>query len=179
MKNKKVIIVSLISVAIIVIIGGWLFVSSNKKTYNSFPDIFKTMDVSTKSEKSNTETLKRFAEKNDYTFQETKDNNVSKILVVSKDYIQNLIYSPEENELSFIKMNSADLTMPDEKKIKKIAEEDSFDKVINELGEPDSMKKDGNGLIVLIWRDTLEKGYESLSIELKNNKVTKVTNLDI
>ncbi|MBO0447628.1 hypothetical protein JZO78_14935 [Enterococcus ureilyticus] len=145
MKNKKNFIVTLISVALVAIIGGWLFVSSNKKTYNSFPDIFKTMDVSTKSEKSNTET-------------------------------QNLIYSPEENELSFIKMNSADLPMPDEKKIKNIAEEDSFDKVINELGEPDSMKKDGNGLIVLIWRDTLEKGYESLSIELKDNKVT---NLDI
>ncbi|MGX7149819.1 hypothetical protein [Enterococcus ureasiticus] len=179
MKNKKVFIIILISVSLVAIIGGWLFVSSNKKTYNSFPDIFKTMDVSTKNEKSNIETLKRFAEKNEYIFQEGKDKNVSKISIISKDYIQNLIYSPEENELSFIKMNSNDLTMPEEKKIKNIAEEDSFDKVMNELGEPDKMRQNGDGLIVLRWDDTSEKGYLSLSIELEDNKVTKITKVEI
>lgn len=179
MKNKKVFIVILISVALVAIIGVWLFVSSNKKTYNSFPDIFKTMDVSTKNEKSNIETLKRFAEKNEYTFQEAKDKNISKILVVSKDYIQNLIYSPKENELSYMKMNSADLTMPDEKKIKNIAEEDSFDKVIDELGEPDTMHKNESGLILLKWADKSEKGYVYLTIELEDNKVTEIRNTEI
>lgn len=179
MKNKKIFIIILISVALVAIIGGYLFVSSNKKSYNSFPDIFKTMDVSADNAKFNIETLKKFAKKNEYTFQETKDNNVSKISVVSKDYIQNLIYSPEENELSFIKMNSNDLTMPEEKKIKNIAEEDSFDKVMNELGEPDTMEKNGNGLIILRWRDKTEKGYVSFSIELEDNKVTKITKVEI
>lgn len=174
MKNKKTFIVILISVVLVAIIGGWLFVSSNNKTYASFPDIFEKMDISTKNEKANIESLKRFAEKNEYTFQEAKDRNIEKILVISKDYIQNLTYSPEENELRFMKMNSADLTMPKEKKIKNIAEKDPFSKVIDELGEPDKMKKDGNGLIVLRWEDKLEKGYVYLSIELKDDKVTKI-----
>ena len=76
-------------------------------------------------------------------------------------------------------MNSNDLTIPDEKNIKKITEEDSFDKVMNELGEPDKMRKNGDGLIVLRWDDTSEKGYLSLSIELEDNKVTKITKVEI
>lgn len=174
MKNKKTFIVTLISVVLVAIIGGWLFVSSNNKTYASFPDIFEKMDISTKNEKANIESLKRFAEKNEYTFQKGKDKNRSKFLIVSKDYIQNLIYSPKDNELSFMKMKSDDVTMPEEKKIKNIAEEDSFDKVIEELGEPDTMHKNENGLILLKWADKSEKGYVSLSIELNDDKVTKI-----
>lgn len=179
MKNKKVLIIILISITLTVIIGGWLFVSSNKKTYNSFPDIFKTMDISTKNEKANIESLKRFAEKNEYTFQEGKDKNRSKFLIVSKDYIQNLIYSPKDNELAFMKMDSDDVTMPEEKQIKNIAEEDPFSKVINELGEPDKMRKNEDGLTVLRWDDTSETGYVSLSIELEDNKVTKIKKEEI
>lgn len=174
MKKKKKFIVILISVAIVAIIGGGLFVFFNKKTYSSFPDIFRTMDVSTKNEKSNIEALRRFAEKNEYTFQDVKDKNVSKILVVSKDYIQNLIYSPNNNELLFMKMNINDAKMPEEKKIDSIKVEDSFSKVIGELGEPDNMRKTGDGLIVLSWRSKEGKGYAYLSIELENNKVTKI-----
>lgn len=179
MKNKKRIIAALICIILIAIIGGWLFISFNKKTYNSFPDIFKTMDISTKNEQTNIEHLRRFANKNKYTFHETKDKNISKILVTTKDYIQNLIYSPKENELSFIKMKGTDLTMPDEKKIQNVAEEDSFDKVIDELGEPDTMHKNENGVILLKWADESETGYVYLTIELEDNKVIEIRNTEI
>jgi hypothetical protein len=71
-------------------------------------------------------------------------------------------------------MNSSELTMPDEKKIKNIAKEDSFDKVIAELGEPDKMNKNEDGLTILRWDDRLEKRYVYLVIELENNIVTKI-----
>jgi hypothetical protein len=179
LKNKKNFITVLIITAIVVIIGGWSFLSPSKKTYNSFTDIFKTMDISTKNRKANIAALEKFSKEKNYTFQEAKDKNISKILVTSKDYIQNLIYSPEENALSFIKMNGTELTMPDKKKIKNISKEDSFDKVIDELGEPDTMHKNENGLILLKWADKSEKGYIYLTIELEDNKVTEIRNTEI
>lgn len=57
--------------------------------------------------------------------------------------------------------------------INDIKEKYPFDKVIDELGEPDKMEKDGNELIVLKWEDNSEKEYIYLSIELDDNKIIR------
>jgi Tfp pilus assembly protein PilO len=72
LKNKKIFITILISTALVIIIGGWLFLSSNKKTYNSFTDLFKTMDVSTQNRKANIAALEKFSNKKTTLFKKLK-----------------------------------------------------------------------------------------------------------
>lgn len=164
---KKVIIAAIVS---ILLVGGVVYFGVTKKNYQSFSDSFKKMEISSDEKEQNIEKLKKFAEKKGYTFSETEKSNKLVILVVSKDYVQNLMYNPEENRLNYRKMGSTNISESQKKKMATIKVEDSFEKVISKLGEPDRMEKDNMGMVTFEWGSV--SNYSQ--IMMVDNKVTEV-----
>lgn len=164
---KKVIIAAIVS---ILLVGGVVYFGVTKKNYQSFSDSFKKMEISSDEKEQNIEKLKKFAEKKGYTYSKVEKSDKLMVLVVSKDYVQNLMYSPEENRLNYRKMNSADISESQKKKVKALKVGDSFEKVMRRLGEPDKMEKDHTGKLVVNWGSVTKYSQ----IAFVGNKVVEV-----
>lgn len=166
--NIKKVIASAIAISILV--GGGVYFGVTKKNYKSFSDSFKKMEISREAQDENIEKLEKFAKKKGYSFSETEKSNKLVVLVVSKDYVQNLMYNPEENRLNYRKMGSADISDSQKKKIATIEVADSFEKVISKLGEPDRMEKDNTGMVTFEWGSV--SNYSRIVME--DNIVTEI-----
>lgn len=154
----------------LIIIGGCVYLLLGRNSYESFVDIIKEMDVSAEREQENIKKLEAFSKENDYDFTAVNESGTTKVMVVSKDHLQNFLYSVDEQRLWFKIMAQSDQAVPEKEKLEKVNVGDSFDKVIEELGDPNGMSKDKDNLTILSW----ENDTERVEVLLKENQVTEI-----
>lgn len=167
-KNKLLVLVIGIG---IIIVGVFIYLQW-PKDYQSLPEIVEKMDISAKNIEKNTTILKKFAEKNNYSYSKQEYDGKTNILITIPYKFDLLNYDQQESSMRYARRDGTNLTESTKAKVNTIKKNESLKKVLATLGEPDVIDRKGSGWFRISWGSNEKKAV----ITFENKRVVEIEN---